>query len=146
MKNRFRSTITAAAALTAAALVTPCLAPVPAHASAQSDPYGIWTGTLVTEQGTCPDQTESILQIAPKRLAFAPGTGTLQLHGTPVKGNARFHAQLMLQDKDKKPLPMVFEGHPDGDTITGTFGTPSCRAHITLKRPAGHAWQNFMGD
>ncbi|GBR05566.1 hypothetical protein [Acetobacter oeni] len=116
-----------------------------AASDAQSDPTGLWTGTLVTDQGNCPDQMESTLQIEPSRIAFTPGTGALILHGKPDKDHKHFHAQLMLTDMKKKPLPMVFEGHPDGQTITGEFGTPTCRAHIVMKRPESHTLDNFLG-
>ncbi|NHO32894.1 hypothetical protein GOB85_10090 [Acetobacter sp. LMG 1636] len=116
-----------------------------AAGDAQSDPYGLWAGRLVTDQGSCPDQQDSVLQIDPDRLAFTPGTGVLTLRGRPDKDHKRFHAQLMMTDMNHHPLPMVFEGHPDGQTITGEFGTPSCRAHVVLKRPEGHALDNFFG-
>ena len=118
----------------------------PALASAQDDPLGDWVGTLVTEKGACPDQKPSVLQVRSERLFFAPGTGTLVLRGVPEKDHKRFHAQLLLKDMKDRPLPMVFEGHPDGDTIVGVYGTPNCRAHIVLTRPQGSAWKNFMGD
>lgn len=118
----------------------------PALASAQDDPYGDWVGTLVTDKGTCPDTYESVLQIRSDKLFFAPATGTLVLHGTPDKDHKRFHAQLMLKDAKDKPLPMVFEGHPEGDTIVGVFGTPNCRAHVVLQRPKNTGWSHFLGD
>lgn len=117
----------------------------PAFASAQDDPLGDWIGTLVTDKGTCPDQHPSVLQVRSERLFFAPGTGTLVLRGVPDKNHNRFHAQLLLKDMKGRPLPMVFEGHPEGDTIVGDYGTPNCRAHIVLTRPQGSAWKNFMG-
>lgn len=109
-------------------------------------PTGEWVGMLVTDQGTCPDHQDSILQVETDRVAFTPATGTLVLRGKPDKNLTRLHAQLMLKDKDGKPLPWVFEGQPDGDSIKGVFGTPNCRAHIVLHRPQGSAWKNFMGD
>ncbi|MCH4092397.1 hypothetical protein [Acetobacter sp.] len=118
----------------------------PALASAQDDPLGDWVGTLVTDKGACPDQKPSILQVRAERLFFAPGTGTLVLRGVPDKDHKRFHAQLLLKDMKDRPLPMVFEGRPEGDTIVGEYGTPNCRAHIVLTRPQGSAWQSFMGN
>lgn len=137
------------APLAAAALLATAFAASPsaraATADAQSDPYGLWTGTLVTEKGKCPDQMESSLQIESDRIAFTPGTGALTLRGKPDKDHKRFHAQLILTDMKKQPLPMVFEGHPDGQTITGEYGTPTCRAHIVMTRPEHHALDNFLG-
>ncbi|GBQ94371.1 hypothetical protein AA23498_2008 [Acetobacter nitrogenifigens DSM 23921 = NBRC 105050] len=122
-------------------LATPALA----AQSAQDDPYGNWTGRLVTDRGSCPDQTDSVLQIQSDRLVFSPGTGALTLRGRPDADHKRFHAQLKLTDASRRPLPMVFEGHPDGNTIAGVFGTPTCRAHIVMTRTASHPWSNLIG-
>ena len=48
---------------------------------------------------------------------------------------------------NRHPLPMVFEGAlaPDGSRIDGTYGTPSCRAHVALLRPARHPLQRLLG-
>ena len=51
------------------------------------------------------------------------------------------------------PLPMVFEGHPVVEPATegpqlridGTYGTPTCRAAIALRRPQARAWKNLIG-
>ncbi|NHN89042.1 hypothetical protein [Acetobacter conturbans] len=120
--------------------------PALAASDAQDDPTGDWSGMLVTDKGTCPTQRESVLQVQANRLFFAPATGTLVLRGKPDKTSQRFHAQLVLKDMKGQPLPMVFDGHPEGDTIVGVFGTPNCRAHIVLTRPKGNAWKNFMGN
>lgn len=119
--------------------------PAPAVAETQQDPSGNWFGTLVTDKGKCPDERESVLQVEPDRVAFTPETGTLVLHGKPDPDHHRFHAQLILMDMNHHPLPMVFEGHSEGDTIVGVYGTPTCRAHIVLKRAKSDAWKNFLG-
>lgn len=117
-----------------------CVTATTANASAARDPLGDWTGMLVTEQGSCPDERESTLEIRSDGMYFSPGTGTLVLRGVPDRKGRRYHAQLMRQDAKGKPFPMVFEGHPEGDAVVGTYGTPSCRAHITLTRPKTPDW------
>ncbi|MCH4022157.1 MAG: hypothetical protein LKH33_07930 [Acetobacter sp.] len=99
------------------------------------DLSGNWVGRLVAEQGRCPDQNDSILSITPDAVSFAPGGGALVLQGKPSEHMSRLHAQLILNDAKQHPLPMVFEGHPEGaGRIVGVYGTPACRAHIELRR------------
>jgi len=115
-------------------------------AAAADDPYGDWIGTLVADKGhNCPVNTPSLMQITPKHMVFAPETGALILRGKPDKATQHYHADLMMEDANHKPLPMVFEAHPVGDTFEGVYGTPECRAHLTLKRPESRAWKNFIG-
>lgn len=117
-----------------------------AATSAANDPYGDWTGVLVADQGKdCPTEGTSYMQIEPKKMIFVPETGNLVLRGVPNKLRQHYHAQLILQDAKKQPLPMVFEAHPVDDTFEGIYGTPTCRAHITLRRPEEHTWSNFLG-
>lgn len=114
----------------------PGLAPTAHAASAAEDPYGDWVGVLVREQGShCPTEEESLMQIMPKHMLFAPQTGTLVLRGVPDKKQQHYHAQLVLQDNTNHPVVLVFEAHPVGDTFEGVYGAADCRAHITLKRP-----------
>ncbi|WP_099048312.1 hypothetical protein [Acetobacter senegalensis] len=118
-----------------------------AAAPAADDPYGDWVGTLVKDQGhNCPVNGTSLLQIQPKRMIFTPEMGSLVLRGKPDKAKQHYHAQLVMEDANHKPLPMVFEAHPVGDTFEGVYGTPECRAHITLKRPESRSWKNFLGN
>lgn len=86
------------------------------------------------------------MQIEPKRMIFVPEMGTLILRGTPDKSKQHYHAQLVLKDAKNQPLPMVFEAHPAGDTFEGIYGTPECRAHVTLHRPENRSWKNFLGN
>ena len=111
------------------------------------DPVGEWAGTLHTEQGRCPDAMPSRLLVGSENISFVPGDGTLVLKGVRHPGDPALHAQLMLRDADHKPLPMVFEGAQaaDGKTIQGTYGTPSCRASVTLRRPDAHPLQRLFG-
>lgn len=121
--------------------------PVRAEESAAKDPYGDWIGTLVRDQGTdCPTEGTSLMQIQNGRMIFVPETGTLVLRGVPDKARQHYHAQLVLQDARKQPLPLVFEAHPNGAVFEGVYGTPNCRAHVTLHRPQSRSWKNFMGE
>ncbi|MCX2567082.1 hypothetical protein OQ496_11530 [Acetobacter suratthaniensis] len=114
----------------------PGLAPTAHATSAAEDPYGDWVGMLVREKGSnCPTAEESLMQIMPKHILFAPQTGTLVLRGVPDKQRQHYHAQLVLQDNKDHPVVLVFEAHPVGDTFEGVYGAADCRAHITLKRP-----------
>ncbi|MGI4745026.1 MAG: hypothetical protein ACRYGI_13070 [Janthinobacterium lividum] len=113
-----------------------------------NDPIGEWTGTLVTEKGSCPDGTPSRLLVGRKTVSFIPAGGVLVLQGKRAADRNRLHAQQQLQDMNHKPLPMVFEGGlaQDGSHIDGTYGTPSCRAHIGLYRPADHPLERALGN
>src|ERR1700709_1342670 len=104
------------------------LASITGQASAATpDLRGRWIGSLHTMQGTCPDQHNSTLVIARDHLSFAPADGVLVLRGTRRDSNPdHLHAQLRLPGVDHKPVPMVFEAHPEGDAIVGLYGTPSC--------------------
>ena len=112
------------------------------------DPVGEWTGTLVTDKGACPDRVASRLLVGSERISFIPTAGVLVLHGIRKPGEDRLHAQLLLRDMNRKPLPMVFEGtqSADGGRIDGTYGTPTCRAHILMVRPVEHPFQRVLGD
>ncbi len=133
-----------------AAILSPLvalLALVPLAAAAEpGDPVGEWAGTLVATQGTCPDRAPSRLLVSGTDISFVPAGGVLVLHGHRRPGR-RLHAQLLLSDMNRHPLPMVFEGMlaSDGSRIDGTYGTPSCRAHVALLRPENHPLQRLLG-
>ncbi|PYD61920.1 hypothetical protein CFR73_01745 [Novacetimonas maltaceti] len=111
--------------------------PASAHAAdAQHDPLGLWTGTLVADQGTCEEtRAPSTFQVDQTRTTFTPADGSVALRGKPEPQHLHYHLQALLTPPGSKPFPMVFEAHPQGDTIVGTYGTPRCRAHIVLTRP-----------
>ena len=112
------------------------------------DPVGEWTGTLMTDKGTCPDRAPSRLVVGSRKISFIPAAGVLVLEGILKPAPAALHAQLLLHDMNHKPLPMVFEGtqSADGSRIDGTYGTPSCRAHILMVRPVEHPFQRVLGN
>ncbi|CDG38194.1 hypothetical protein [Asaia bogorensis] len=104
--------------------------------SPSKDPVGLWTGALVTDEGSCPTNTDSTLQIGSKAISFTPGDNALVLKG--VRGAAdphHYHAQLDLKDAQGKPYSIVFNGYPVGNAIGGIYGAPTCRAHIVMTRP-----------
>ncbi len=128
-------------------LLVAALALLPLAALAgPGDAVGEWAGTLVATQGTCPDRAPSRLLVGGTDISFIPADGVLVLHGSRRTGQ-HMHAQLLLTDMNRHPLPMVFEGvlAPDGSRIDGTYGTPSCRAQVTLLRPENHPLQRLFG-
>jgi hypothetical protein len=136
-----------AGARTAALLLLGSLAGCGGGSGTPGDPVGEWLGTLRTEKGTCPDRTPSRLQVEDGKVLFTPADGVLVLQGRRKPDSDRLHAQLQLSDMNHHPLPMVFEGalRPDGTAIDGTYGTPSCRAQVTLVRPAANSLSHALG-
>lgn len=98
------------------------------------DPVGRWVGSLVTDQGTCPVQRRSTLQINAHEVLFTPGDGSLVLRGEYHPESQKYHAELDMLDINHKPMTMVFDGYPVGQAIGGLYGTNACRAHITMIR------------
>ncbi|GBR52979.1 hypothetical protein [Gluconobacter sphaericus] len=117
-------------ALSATALLAACAGtPDPGK-----DPTGSWVGALVTDQGTCPTEHPSTLRIRDKEILFTPADGAQVLRGTYKLGNQHYHAELAMTDIDHHNTALVFNGYPVGQAIGGIFGSPSCRAHITMTR------------
>ncbi len=112
------------------------------------DPVGEWAGRLVTEAGRCPGPLPARLVVGTEDVSFLPSGGVIVLHGHRRPDGTRLHAQLQLVNADRKPLPMVFEGTlaPDGRSIDGVYGTPACRARVTLTRPAEHPLGRAFGN
>lgn len=98
------------------------------------DAAGRWTGTLVADEGECPTDRISTLEIRGHDLLFTPGDGSLVLHGTYRPRSEHYHAELLGADMNGKPTAFVFNGYPVGANIGGTFGSAACRAHVTLRR------------
>lgn len=103
--------------------------------SPSKDPVGLWTGALVTDEGSCPTNTDSTLQIGSKAISFTPGDNALVLKGVRRADPHHYHAQLDLKDAQGKPYSIVFNGYPVGNAIGGIYGAPTCRAHIVMTRP-----------
>ncbi|EHH69347.1 hypothetical protein [Gluconobacter morbifer] len=117
-------------ALSATAFLAACAGtPDPGH-----DPGGRWVGALVADQGECPTERTSTLEIRGKEVLFTPADGAQILRGTYHSGDQRYHAELMTLDMNRHPSPVVFNGYPVGQAIGGTFGSAACRAHITMTR------------
>lgn len=106
------------------------------------DPYGLWTGTLVTDEGVCPTETPSLLKIRGHSIVFTAGSSSQVLRGVLEKDEMkkrepRFHAELVDKDGNSNGhdvYRLVFEGYPVGKDIGGAFSSPRCRAHVTLVR------------
>lgn len=125
LKRRIAAVVTLAA-LSACSGGTPD----PSH-----DPVGVWEGALVTDQGQCPTDRNSILTIGAHEILFSPGGGSVELQGVRGPDNLNFHAKYVGKDASGHAMRMVFNGYPVGQAIGGTYGTPSCRAHITMTHP-----------
>ena len=126
--------MTACHFLLPAALCLALCSALPAAARAES-PLGLWTGRLVTDQGSCDETRDtSTFQIEKRHITFTPADGSILLTGVPEADHAHYHAEALVRQPSGAPFPMVFEAHPEGKTIVGAYGTPRCRAHIVLKR------------
>ncbi|WP_025885760.1 hypothetical protein [Asaia prunellae] len=110
-----------------------CFRPAPAL-SLRARTIGLWTGALVADQGTCPTDSNSTLQIGTHTITFTPGDNALVLKGMRGADKQHFHAQLDMRDAQHKPYSLVFNGYPVGNAIGGIYGAPTCRAHIVMTR------------
>lgn len=122
-----------------------------AGGTAETSPAGTWIGRLHTVSGRCPDTEDSDLVVSATTVTFVPGDGVLSLHGTRDAADAdALHAQFLGHDMNHHLLPMVFdarfEAHAAGGAVSGTFGSPTCRATVTLHRPTHTAVQRLLGD
>ena len=115
--------------------------------SAATDPAGTWVGQLQTVAGRCPTTAASDLVVSDSHVTFVPGDGVISLAGLrdPAHPDA-LHAQFLGRDMNHKLLPLVFDGSFADGAVTGTFGTPSCRASITMHRPTHTATQRLLGN
>lgn len=134
-----------------AALLPLVVAAACAGGAASPPGIGTWVGRLHTVAGTCPDGQDSDLVVGADAVTFVPGDGVLSLRGPAPTADGAIHAQRLGTDINRKPLPMVFDGHvqpgPDGGGgIDGTYGTPTCRATVSLHRPTHSALQRLLGD
>ncbi len=112
---------------------------------AASSPDGEWVGLLHTTAGSCPDQSPSDLVVSEREITFVPGDGVLALRGRRTVDRNALHAQLLGVDVNHKPLPMVLDARFDGETVVGTYGTPTCRADVTLHRPTDTGLRRLLG-
>ena len=133
--------------LLAPLLLAPLLLAGCGAGSERTDPDGTWVGQLQPAAGRCPSTGASDLVVSDKRITFVPGDGVISLTGPrdPDHPDA-LHAQFLGRDMNHKLLPLVFDGSFADGAITGTFGTPSCRATITMHRPTHTATQRLLGD
>ncbi|MBS1069199.1 hypothetical protein [Gluconobacter cerinus] len=115
--------------LSAMAFLVACATPDPGN-----DPSGRWVGALVTDQGSCPTERTSTLDIRGRKIVFTPGDGSEVLSGIYQPGVHHYHAELASKDMNGRPTALVFNGYPVGQAIGGTFGSSACRAHITMTR------------
>ena len=117
-----------------------------AAGTVETNPDGEWVGTLATTAGTCPDASPSDLVVSDREITFVPGDGVLALRGRRGDDPDALHAQLLGTDMNHKPLPMVFDGRFAEGVVSGTYGTPSCRASIKMHRPTHTRLQRLLGN
>ena len=113
----------------------------------KTDPAGTWIGRLHTVAGHCPDTQDSDLVVSAGSVTFVPGDGVLSLRGRRDAADPdALHAQFLGHDMNHHLLPMVFDARLADGAVSGTFGTPTCRATISLHRPTHTAVQRLLGD
>jgi hypothetical protein len=108
-------------------------------------PEGEWVGVMTTTAGTCPDQQPSDLVVSKTEITFVPGDGVLALHGHRTADPDALHAQLLGLDMNHHPLPMVLDARFADGAVDGTYGTPTCRAEVSLHRPTRTGLQRVLG-
>ncbi len=102
-------------------------------------PDGRYFGHMTTQTGICglsatPDgRIEASLTIRGGDVLFAPEQGVVALQGR-IDASGHIVAANTQPGADRKPFAMIFEGDLRGDTITGRYATPRCRAAVTLTR------------
>jgi hypothetical protein len=104
---------------------------LPAFACACSAPTLNYAGTLRPVAGTCDAQSQAVLTRRDTTILFAPAAGTLTLHGR-LNDQKTLAAVLTLQDPNKQPYRLVFQGRLDGNHVSGTYVTPRCHYAVDL--------------
>lgn len=98
---------------------------------------GRYAGTMVMTQGVCgpgyeagqPAQATLVLQDG--KAEFVPNDGVAVLTGT-IDGAGHVHVANTAPGADHKPFVQVFEGMRTGDSISGDYASPRCRAKVTV--------------
>ena len=114
---------------------------------------GEWIGKLRTTAGSCPVAQDSDLDVTAGEVLFVPGDGVLTLRGLRDPADRdHVRAQLKGATIDRKTFVAVFDGRFDraanagAGGVSGTYGTPDCRAEVALHRPTHTALQRLLGD
>ena len=99
---------------------------------------GRWVGTVKPVAGTCDPVSQAVLTIEPGRTPpypalFSPTAGVLALQGTS-DGTGQVTADLHVTGMNHQPYILSFAATRTGDTITGTYVSPRCRAEVELHR------------
>ncbi len=108
-------------------------------AACAGGPDGRYFGKMATQTGICglsatPDgQIDASLTIRGGDVRFVPEQGVVVLPGR-IDAAGHVIASDSQPGADRKSFVMVFEGDLHGDTITGRYATPRCRATVTLAR------------
>ena len=99
---------------------------------------GRWVGRVEPIAGTCDPASQAILTIEtgrtpPYAAIFLPTAGVLTLHGTS-NGTDQVAADLHITGMNHQPYVLSFTAARTGDSITGTYISPRCRAEVELHR------------
>ncbi len=98
-----------------------------------------YVGVLADQQGYCGAAenshgiTPATLSIRGHTVQFEPESGVINLDGQ-IDSAGHVLAESNTPGADHKPFLQVFEGDLAGNSVTGRFATPRCRATVTLKR------------
>ena len=98
---------------------------------------GRYAGTMAVQQGDCgpgfSSSTAATLMVREGKAEFAPNDGVTVLSGN-MNGAGQVHVANTTPGADHKPFVQVFEGVRKGETISGQYASPRCRATVTLAR------------
>ena len=106
-------------------------------ACAATPAEGRWTGTITPEPGSAPAPgcraaARSVLTVRGTVATFVPDETTIILSGEATP-DGHVRTSRTTTGADKKPYVLVFEGQVTGNTLTGTYAAPRCRAQVDLK-------------
>lgn len=88
---------------------------------------GRWRGSI---GDPCPGT--ALLQTGHGQAVFVRDDGAQALKGS-VGPDGTVTARLQTQGADKKGFAQSFTGKIQGDTVSGTYGSPRCTAPVTLR-------------
>ncbi len=97
-----------------------------------------FVGPVTATQGDCGfgfegGKATGTLSIRGKDALFAPTEGVVVLPGQ-VDASGHVQAGSSSAGADKKQFVQAFVGEVKGDSVSGTFATPRCRASVVMTR------------
>ncbi len=89
-----------------------------------------YAGELRPVAGTCDPASQAVLTLRKSAIVFAPAAGTVLLRGELVGQSVV--ADLTLDDPNKHPYRLAFQGTLSASNIIGIYSTPRCKYAVTL--------------